>query len=90
MASSPPKRLEPKQFGSTDWNEDSTKSMLGSNAILGSMAKLSTTRTYEYECKKCRERETLRRTVDQRDDEVTCKKCDTQMMRKFSLGHFTI
>lgn len=54
------------------------------------MAKLSTTRTYEYECKKCKERTQLRRTVDERDNQVTCKNCNTEMMRKFSLGHFTI
>lgn len=54
------------------------------------MAKLTTKRDYEYQCKSCREKITLRRTVDERDNEVVCENCNTEMFRKFSISHFTI
>ena len=37
---------------------------------------------YEYECLKCGERFTLRRSFDDKDEDVECPKCQTKKPRR--------
>ena len=45
--------------------------------------------TYQYVCKDCNTEKELKRTVDERDDEVLCDGCSQQMKRTFGTPTIT-
>lgn len=46
--------------------------------------------TYEYKCTGCNGNLEIRRSMDQRDDELQCPDCGDAMLRKFSTFGFKI